>query len=276
MQYQLHTLCLRRLHLWFLTPPLCTPLHRPSLPPRHQLFQLHGILLQLHLTHRLHHLHLYRAHRTHLVPFILHHWQLQLQFLQPNSRHPAVKAAPRLRSEKKLDKPRRSTPKATPASLPATPPEPTTAPSPPISPELAALGSTTQQLAESVRLIQAQQQMILDSQRAQEQRQQLLHQNFPTTGPTLPSPSPTPTPPTPMLPPAPKARPIEPVGSESQHGFDSASCHPTSTNIAITPTTIQDSKITLPSTIYTFPSPTTFPSSCASFSSSSTSLLDQT
>ena len=125
-------------------------------------------------------------------------------------RHPAVKAAPKLRSEKKPDKPRRSTPKATPASLPATPPEPTTAPPPPIPPELAALGSTTQQLAESVRLIQAQQQMILDSQRAQEQRQQLLHQDLPTTGPTLPTPSPTSTPPTPMLPPAPKARPIEP------------------------------------------------------------------
>ena len=32
MQYQLHTLCLRRLHLWFRTPPLCTPLHQLSLP----------------------------------------------------------------------------------------------------------------------------------------------------------------------------------------------------------------------------------------------------
>ena len=52
--------------------------------------------------------------------------------------------------------------------------------------------------------------MILDSQRAQEHRQQLLHQDLPTTGPTHPTPSPTPTPPTPMLPPAPKARPIEP------------------------------------------------------------------
>ena len=84
MQYQLHILYLQRLRLWFLTPLLCTPLHRPLLLPQHQLFQLHGILLQLHLTHRLHHLHLYRAHRTHLVLFILHHWQLQLQFLQPN------------------------------------------------------------------------------------------------------------------------------------------------------------------------------------------------
>ena len=169
-------------------------------------------------------------------------------------RHPAVKAAPKLRSEKKPDKLRRSTPKATPASLPATPPEPTTAPSPPISPELAALGSTTQQLAESVRLIQAQQQMILDSQRAQEQRQQLLHQDLPTTGPTLPTPSPTSALPTPMPPPAPKARPIEPEAPDPQHCFDSASSHssPSTTNIAITPTTIQDSKITLPSTIYTF------------------------
>ena len=92
-----------------------------------------------------------------------------------------VKAAPKLRSDKKPDKPRRAAPKASP---PVTPPAPTTTPSPPISPELAALGSTTQQLAESVRLIHAQQQMILDSQRAQEQRQQLLHHDVPTTGHT--------------------------------------------------------------------------------------------
>ena len=84
MQYQLHILFLQRLHLWFPTPLLCTPLHRPLLLPQHQLFQLHGTLLQLHLTHRPHHLHLCRAHRIHLVPFILHHWQLQLQLPQPN------------------------------------------------------------------------------------------------------------------------------------------------------------------------------------------------
>ena len=90
------------------------------------------------------------------------------------------KAAPKLRSDKRPDKPRRSAPKA---SAPATPPAPTAAPSPSISPELAALGSTTQQLAESVRLIQAQQQMILDSQRAQEQRQLLLRHDVPAPGP---------------------------------------------------------------------------------------------
>ena len=84
MQYQLHILYLQRLRLWFLTPLLCTPLHRPLLLPQHQLFHLHGILLQLHLTHRPHHLHLCRAHRTHLAPFILHHWQLQLQLPQQN------------------------------------------------------------------------------------------------------------------------------------------------------------------------------------------------
>ena len=120
---------------------------------------------------------------------------------------PAVKAAPKLRSDKKPDKPRRSAPKA---SLPATPPAPTTAPSPSISPELAALGSTTQQLAESVRLIQAQQQMILDSQRAQEQRQLLLHHDVPAPDHIPPTPLPTPTLPTTMPPPAPKARPTEP------------------------------------------------------------------
>ena len=78
---------------------------------------------------------------------------------------------------------------------------------------MATLGSTTQQLAESVRLIQAQQQMILDSQRLQEQRQQLLHQEIPPIGPT-PMPSPTSTPPTPLPPPAPKARPTEPAAPD--------------------------------------------------------------
>ena len=73
---------------------------------------------------------------------------------------------------------------------PATPPAPTAAPSPSVSPELAALGSTTQQLAESVRLIQAQQQLILDSQRAQEQRQLLLHHDVPTPNPIPPTPLP--------------------------------------------------------------------------------------
>ena len=84
MQYQLHILFLQRLHLWFLTPLLCTPLHRPLLPPQHQRFQLHGILLLLHLTHRLHHLHLCRVHRIHLVPFILNLWPPPLQLPQPN------------------------------------------------------------------------------------------------------------------------------------------------------------------------------------------------
>ena len=100
---------------------------------------------------------------------------------------PAVKAAPRLRSDKKTDKPRRSAPKA---SSPATPSAPTAAPSPSVPPELAALGSTTQQLAESVRLIQAQQQLILDSQRAQEQRQLLLHHDVPIPNPMPPTPLP--------------------------------------------------------------------------------------
>ena len=53
-------------------------------------------------------------------------------------------------------------------------------------------------------------QMILDPQRAQEQRQQLLHHDVPTTGPTPPTPSPTSALPTTMPPPAPKARPTEP------------------------------------------------------------------
>ena len=121
---------------------------------------------------------------------------------------PAVKAAPRLRSDKKTDKPRRSAPKA---PSHATPSAPTAAPSPSVPPELAALGSTTQQLAESVRLIQAQQQMILDSQHAQEQRQLLLHHDVPIPNPMPPTPLPTTAPPPiAMPPPAPKARPTEP------------------------------------------------------------------
>ena len=71
------------------TPPLgpdTTTLHT-NLPvlqlQRHPHFRQHGTLLQLHLTHRPHHLHLYRAHLTHLVFFNLHHWLLRhRQFLQ--------------------------------------------------------------------------------------------------------------------------------------------------------------------------------------------------
>jgi hypothetical protein len=89
--------------------------------------------------------------------------------------HTAVKAATKVRSEKKPDKTRRSAPKA--PSTPSTdaPSAPVTTLPPSIQPDLATLGSTTQQLAESVRLIQAQQQMILDSQRLQEQRRLCLH-----------------------------------------------------------------------------------------------------
>ena len=62
--------------------------------------------------------------------------------------------------------------------------------------------------------MQAQQQMILDSQRLQEQRQQLLHQDLPPIGPTPPMPSPNPKPPTPLPPPAAKARPTEPAAPD--------------------------------------------------------------
>ena len=74
--------------------------------------------------------------------------------------HTAVKAAPKVRSEKKPDKTRRSAPKA--PSTPSTdaPSAPVNTPPPSIQPDLATLGSTTQQLAESVRLIQAQQQIF--------------------------------------------------------------------------------------------------------------------
>ena len=277
MQYQLPTSCLQWPHPWFLKPPWCTPLHRLSLLPRHPLLQPHGTLLQLHPMHRLPHRHHCRAHRTHLVPFILHRWPKHLRFLQMNldnlqSRPPRSFAPTRNLTNYAVQLQK--------LSLPVTPPEPTTAPSPPISPELAALGSTTQQLAESVRFIQAQQQMILDSQRAQEQRQQLLHQDLPYNWPHT-------------------AYTITYIGTthnnastctESEthwtwssgphHRLDSSrpsSSPSTSTNIAITPTTIQDSKITLPSTIHTTASSTTFPSPYGStlFSPSSISFFDQ-
>ena len=129
-----------------------------------------------------------------------------------------VKAAPKVPSGKKTDKLRRSAPKASSASPPAAPPDPASTPPSSISAEMATLCSTTQQLAESVRLIQAQQQMILDSQRLQEQRQQLLHQDIPPIGSTPPMPSPTSTPPTPlpipMPPPAAKARSTEPAAPD--------------------------------------------------------------
>ena len=129
-----------------------------------------------------------------------------------------VKAAPKVPSGKKLDKLRRSAAKASSASPPAAPPEPASTPPSSISAEVATLGSTTQQLVESVRLIQAQQQTILDSQRLHEQRQQLLHQDLPPIGSTPPTPSPTLTPPTPipttMPPPAAKARPTEPTAPD--------------------------------------------------------------
>ena len=130
----------------------------------------------------------------------------------------AVKAAPKVPSGKKLDKLRRSAAKASSASPPAAPPEPASTPPSSISAEVANLGSTTQQLVESVRLIQAQQQTILDSQRLHEQRQQLLHQDLPPIGSTPPTPSPTLTPPTPipttMPPPSAKARPTEPTAPD--------------------------------------------------------------
>ena len=60
--------------------------------------------------------------------------------------------------------------------------------------------------------------------------------------------------------------------------FDSTSTHSTVVDTTIAKTPIQDSKITLPTIHYTFSSPTTSSSPCrpTSFSSSSTSILNQT
>ena len=101
-------------------------------------------------------------------------------------RQTAVKAAPKVRSEKKAEKPRRSTPTAPSTTTIDAPSAPSASPS--VQQDLATLGSTTHQLAESVRIIQAQQQMILDSQRLHEQRQQQLRQDLPPTAPTPPTP----------------------------------------------------------------------------------------
>ena len=126
-------------------------------------------------------------------------------------RQTAVKAAPKIRSEKKPEKTRHSAPTAPPNPTIDAPSAPSATPS--VQQDLATLGSTTQQLAESVRIIQAQQQMILDSQRLHEQRQQQLQlrQDLPPTAPTPPTPLSTSTPPPPVPPPAPTARPIEPA-----------------------------------------------------------------
>jgi hypothetical protein len=113
-------------------------------------------------------------------------------------KHTAVKAAPKIRSDKRLERPRRSAhapPATPPASVPPVPPA--------IQQDLASLGTTTKELAESVRLIQQQQQqLIMESHRLQEQQQQQLRQTPPTTM--------SPTPPPTTSAPATKARPVEP------------------------------------------------------------------
>ena len=79
-------------------------------------------------------------------------------------KHTAVKAAPKVRSDKRPEKPRRS------AHPPAVPPVPVQSPTPSntTQQELTTLGTTTKELAESVRLIQQQQQLIIESQRLQQ------------------------------------------------------------------------------------------------------------
>ena len=130
-------------------------------------------------------------------------------------RHTAVKAAPKVRKEKS-EKPRRPAPTAPPTpttSAPSAHPDAST-----IQQDFATLGTTAQTLAESVRLLQAQQQqLILDSQHLQEQQQLQLRHAPPSTtstSPTAPTPSQPTITPTPTLPTAPtpaaKARPIEP------------------------------------------------------------------
>ena len=145
--------------------------------------------------------------------------QLRLQRHDPqhtldsaHPRHTAVKAAPKVRIEKKPEKPRR--PAQAPPPTPTASAPPASPASPNVQQDLANLGTTAKELAESVRLLQAhQQQPILDSQRLQEpqqqQQQQQLRQNFPPTiTPSPPATIPTPPPTTPA--PAAKARPIEP------------------------------------------------------------------
>ena len=131
-------------------------------------------------------------------------------------RHTAVKAAPKVRHEKKAEKPRRSTSTAPSTPTIDAPSAPSASPS--VQQDLATLGTTAQQLAESVRLLQAQQhQLILDSQRLHDQQQQLRQALPPSTTP--PTPLTTCASPPTVPPPAPKARPIEPTAPD----------HPTST-----------------------------------------------
>ena len=121
---------------------------------------------------------------------------------QPSAhpKHTAVKAAPKLRTERRPERPRRSAQAPLTTSTTSAPPVPPVPPA--IQQDLASLGTTTKELAESVRLIQAQQQQLLmESHRIQEQQQQLRQNPPTTTSPTPPSTTPVP---------ATKARPTEP------------------------------------------------------------------
>ena len=119
---------------------------------------------------------------------------------QAAPKHTAVKAAPKVRTEKRSEKPRR------PAHPPAVPPSPAEHPlgRTATQQELATLGTTTKELAESGRFIQQQQQIIIESQRLQQQQ---LHQVPPTTTSPI-------SPPTTSVPAA-KARPTEPQAPAS-------------------------------------------------------------
>ena len=122
----------------------------------------------------------------------------------------AVKAAPKLRPDKKTDKSRRTPPPV--PTAPTFEPASTSPPSTSVQQDLATLGTTTQHLAESVRLLHAQQQQLLqESQRLHEQQQLTRTAPPPTTSPTPPTTT-HPPPPSPQL--APNTRPREASASD--------------------------------------------------------------
>lgn len=77
----------------------------------------------------------------------------------PPPKHTAVKAAPKMRTDKRPDKPRRAAQAPVPTPKESADPAPTVPPT--VQQDLASVGTTAKELAESVRLIQAQQQLIM-------------------------------------------------------------------------------------------------------------------
>ena len=222
-------------HYYFIFEPLiphhCPPTYQFLQLQWHLRFRQPGPLLHLHPTYRQHHhLHLYQDHRTHPVSCNHHHWLLRHRlFLQLHLNSRKSKQLQKFHQARNWTNYAAQLPRLLRLHLPLHLHSQRLHLHRLSQQKWQRLGSTTQQLVESVRLIQAQQQTILDSQRLHEQRQQLLHQDLPPIGSTPPTPSPTLTPPstpTTMPPPSAKARPTEPTAPGSQYYYLGSHRHP--------------------------------------------------